>query len=178
MDIFCKGGASAGLFLVYHHEILGPYFGDGAGNEWPHIPLHKKPSTLENDFNHLLMNITFSMSDGKLQNVSLLDLPAFGSTIETLKIGLKKQFLWPLKTNFAILKNNQGVNMSKILMSYKSLFEDWSFYMEHLDKDNYANFFTPQMKNNSLLDFTGIIKADMKTFLITIAGKFVDFKSI
>ena len=99
--------ASAGLFLAYHHSLLGPYFGDIYGNEWPHIPLQKKPTSLEHNFNQLLTSITFQMSNQALQNVSLLDLPAFGSTIETLKMGLKKQFVWPIKTNFAILTSTQ-----------------------------------------------------------------------
>ena len=30
------------------------------GNEWPHIPLHRQPTTLENDVNQLLTDITFS----------------------------------------------------------------------------------------------------------------------
>jgi hypothetical protein len=164
------GGASAGLILAYHHDMLGPYFGDIAGNEWPHTPLHKPPKSLENDFHQLLANITFAMSNGTLENISLLDLPGFGSIIKTLKQGLKKQFIWPIKTSFTILKNNPATEMSNLLLSYKSLFEDWSGYMDHLDKNDYAKFYTPEMRNNTQLDFTHFIKSDMKTFLTLIAG--------
>merc|ERR1711974_4128 len=89
------GAASAGVFLAYHHSMLGPYFGDIAGNEWPHTPLHKEPTSLEEDFNQLLTNITFLMSNQTLKNISILDLPAFGSSIVTLRKELKKQFHWP-----------------------------------------------------------------------------------
>ena len=110
--IFGLGTASAGSFLAYHHQMLGPYFGDIDGNEWPRIPLHKEPTKLEKDFNQLLTNITFAMSNKSLRNISLLDLPGFGATIGTLRQGLKKQFIWPIKLNFASLGINQQVNNS------------------------------------------------------------------
>ena len=50
---------------------MGSYFADVFENEWPGIPLHKEPNQLENDFNQLLMDITFLMSNGTLKNVSL-----------------------------------------------------------------------------------------------------------
>ena len=146
------GGSSAGLFLAYHHEMLGSYFSDVDGNEWPHTPLHRAPTNLEDDLNQLLTNITFQMSNGTLKNVSLLDLPAFGSTIPTLKRGLKKQFIWPIKVNFALLKLNPEVNKTKISASYKVLVEDWADYMYQLGKRDYAKYFTLQMKNNEYLN--------------------------
>ena len=138
----------------------------------PGIPLHKEPNQLENDFNQLLMDITFLMSNGALKNVSLLDLPAFGSTITTLKKGLKKQFLWPIQTNFALHKIDSALNVSrsKILMSYKTLFEDWGNYMKQLDRNVNDKQFTKDMENNEFFNFTGFIKKDMKTFLTAIAG--------
>ena len=74
-------GSTAGLFLAFHHNLLGSYFGDSDGNEWPHVPLHRNPTDLENEFNQVLTNIVLKMSNGALKNISLLDLPAFGSTI-------------------------------------------------------------------------------------------------
>ena len=164
------GGASAGLFLAYHHLKLGPYFGDVDGNEWPYIPLHKEPTNLEYSFNQLLTNITFVMSNETLNNISILDLPAFGSTIGTLKKGLRKQFVWPTKINFASIKLNPAENKTKISASYKTLTEDWANYMDQLDKKDHMKYFTSQMRNNKYLNFTQMIKADMKTFLITVAG--------
>ena len=176
--LYDLGSASAGLFLVHHHSILGPYFGDIDGNEWPHIPLHKEPMSLQNGFNQLLTNITFVMSNETLKNISILDLPAFGSTIVTLRKELKKQFLWPIKTNFALLKTNPAMNMTKIFMSYKNLTEDWAYYMDQLDNEKSANFFTTEMENNKYLNFTMFIKADMKTFLTAMAGNASTFTFI
>lgn len=153
-----------------HHALLGPYFSDAKGNEWPHTPLHKDPNSLENEFNNLLSEFTFEMSNGILKNVSLLDLPAFGSTISTLKIGLTKQYIWPTKLNFALLKSNPGVNVSTIMMSYKSLTEDWRNHMQNLGQLNSSKLFTSRMQNNQYLNFTQFIEADMKTFLTSIAG--------
>ena len=132
------GGASAGLFLAYHHLKLGPYFGDVDGNEWPYIPLHKEPTNLEYNFNQLLSNITFAMSNETLNNISILDLPAFGSTIGTLKTGLKEQFVWPTKLNFASLEINPSEQEKRnIPMVYKSLTEDWAEHMRQVYKKDY-----------------------------------------
>ena len=170
--LYGLGTGSAGLYLANYHRMLGSYFSDVFENEWPGIPLHKEPNQLENDFNQLLMDVTFLMSNGTLKNVSLLDLPAFGSTITTLKKGLKKQFLWPIQTNFALHKIDSALNVSrsKILMSYKTLFEDWGNYMKQLDRNVYDKQFTKDMENNEFFNFTGFIKKDMKTFLTAIAG--------
>ena len=167
--LYGLGSASAGLFLAHHHSMLGPYFGDIEGNEWPHIPIHKQPTSLENDFNQLLTNITFEMSNETLKNISILDLPAFGSSIGTLRKGLKEQFVWPIKMNFALVKTNPAIDTSSIFTSYKTLFEDWGNHMVGLYKNDPGHF-TPEMKNNMHLNFTRFIRADMKTFLSTIAG--------
>ena len=164
------GGSTAGLFMAYHHNMLGSYFGDAEGNEWPHYPLHRKPTALEEDFNQLLTNIVFQMSNGLLNNVSLMDLPAFGSTIGTLRKGLKKQFVWPTKMNFATHKFNTGVNKTKISASYKTLKEDWTDFMDKLDQQDYEKYYTSQMKHNVYFNFTNLIIADMKTFLTSVAG--------
>ena len=170
LGIHGLGAGSAGLFLAYHHLKLGPYFGDGDGNEWPYIPLHKEPTKLEYNFNQLLTNITFVMSNGTLKNTSILDLPAFGSTIGTLKKGLKEQFVWPTKINFALLEINPATKKKNISMAYKTLKEDWADHMNQVYEMNHGNLFTSDMGNNVHLNFTSSIRADMKTFLTAIAG--------
>ena len=161
---------TAGSYLAYHHLMLGPYFGDVDGNEWPHIPLYKEPTPLENNFNQVLMDIAFEMSNKTLRNISILDVPAFGSSIVTLRKELKKQFLWPIKTNFALLNSNPESSKKQISAAYKTLMDDWGYYMDQLDKKGYANHFTMEMKSNEHLNFTKYILADMKTFLTAIAG--------
>ena len=164
------GAVSVGQFLAYHHHMLGSYFGDQDGNEWPHIPLRRQPTPLEEDFNQLLTRATFKMSKEVTKNVSLLDLPGFASTVTTLKRGLKKQFVWPIKTNFALLQKNQKEDKRSTSASFKTLTEDWGDYMDHLTKENSAHFYTMSMKKNKHFNFTEYIQDDMKTFLITMAG--------
>ena len=173
--IFGLGAASAGLYLANNFLILGKYFGDSAGSNWPHIPLHKEPTLLENEFNQLLENTSYIMSNETLKNVSILDLPAFGTAIGTLRKHLKKQYDWPIETNFAVRRANPDVNYKDIFMSYKTLVEDWAEYMEHEDKKDSTEYFTMEMKNNKHLNFTKFIKADMKTYLLTVAGKTIIF---
>ena len=168
--IFGLGTASTGLFVLEHYLMLGPYFGDVGGSNWPYIPFHKKQTSLEEEFSQLLTSITFFMSNGTLENVSLLDLPAFGSVIGTLRKDLKKQFNWPIETNHAILTKNLGLNLTKTFAAYKTLVEDWGQHMEHLGRNTNTPHFTLEMKNNQYLNFTRFIIADIKTFLIAISG--------
>ena len=168
--IFGLGSASAGLYISEYFIALGSYFGDLGESNWPHIPLHKKPTSLENDFNQLLTNITFIMSNGTLENVSLLDLPAFGSTVVTLRQDLKKQFTWPIETNHALLTQNSGLNMTNFFTEYKTLVEDWAQHMKGLGRSSSGGQFTLDMKKNKHLNFTRFIKKDMKMFLIALSG--------
>ena len=115
------------------------------------------------------------LSKETLKNISLLDLPAFGSTVGTLRKDLKKHFNWPVETNHAILTNNQGQNFTKIFASYKTLVEDWGHHMDLLGSKESSGHFTLQMANNRYMNFTKFIMADMKTFLMTISGNFSIF---
>ena len=139
--IYGPGASGAGLYLANHHNFLGPYFGDIEGNEWPHVPLHKEPTSLEDDFNQLLMSFAAKLSNDTLKNVSLLDIPAFGSSIVTLRKELKKQFIWPIKANFALLKSNPSLDKKTLSVAYKSLMDDWADYLELVDhKDSAIEF--------------------------------------
>ena len=161
---------STGLFVANHFTMLGPYFGDLGGTNWPHVPLHKEPTTLEKDFNQLLTDITFVMSNETLNNVSILDLPAFGSSVGTLRKDLKKHFNWPVETNHAILTNNSTLNLTHMFTEYKTLVEDWGQHMAKLGKKGDVSHFTQEMKSNTILNFTNVIDANMKTFLIALSG--------
>ena len=166
--LFGLGEATAGLFLAHHYSNLGPYFGDLKGNEWPHFPLKKSPSLLEENFDSMLMNLTYIMSNKKLQNVSLLDLPAFGSKIENLKKDQMKQPNWPTEINFALLRS--GANLSQVFVQYKTLLEHWANHMDKLFKEDQPTSFSHDMETNIFFNFTSYIIEDMKTFLCIIAG--------
>ena len=76
-----------------------------------------------------------------MNNISFLDIPAFGASIGTLRQGLRKHFNWPIETNHAILMDNPGVNLTRLFTSYKILVEDWGQHMQQLhDKGRIGHF--------------------------------------
>ena len=97
----------AGMFLAEHYSTLGPYFGDKSGHDWPQNPFQNNPTQLELAFNQHMEQITEKMSNGRLKNVSILDLPAFGSSIPLLQKHHKIEPNWPIEVNFEILKGIQ-----------------------------------------------------------------------
>ena len=111
------------------------------------------------------------MSNGTLENISILDLPAFGAIVPTFRQDLTKQFNWPIEINYALFTRNKGSNMTEVFTEYKNLMEDWGHHMEQLGRNSDVGYWTPEMKNNRHLNFTNFIKDDMKTFLMSISGK-------
>ena len=141
------------------------------GSEWPHIPLYKEPSKLEVKFNQILTRITEVLSDGKLTDISILDLPAFGAKIEQLDKDHKKSPNWPTEINFALHNSAMG-NLNNTFFYYKTVLGDWKHHMESLHDDTDPNdTFTHLMAHNEFMNFTKFIKEDMRTFLLAVAGK-------
>ena len=126
--LFGLGDGTAGTFLANHYSILGPYFGNTNGNDWPHSPFVNEPTPLELDFNEKMMKITEMMSNGTLENVSILDLPAFGSSVARLDKHHRMMSNWPTEVNFEILKHNEEDRLV-LLTEYKNLLDDWENYM-------------------------------------------------
>ena len=166
------GTSTAGLFLANHYQALGPYFGNGDGHNWPNEPLVKAPFPLESAFHEKMVKMTELMSHGKLVNISLLDLPAFGSSIAWLKKHHKIEPNWPTEMNFAT-HHKIGENMPELFKRYKTQLSHWENYMiKVILKDPLATF-TPEMKVNHSLSFTSHIKEDFATFLNAIHGSFL-----
>ena len=141
------------------------------GSEWPHIPLYKEPSKLEVKFNQILTRITEALSDGKLTEISILDLPAFGAKIDQLDKVHPRSENSPTKINFAI-HNSPSANISKTFYYYKTVLDEWKHHMESLHDDTDPNdTFTYKMEHNEFMNFTKFIKEDMKTFLLAVSGK-------
>ena len=144
---------------------------------WPRRPfLEGKPDEQELGFNKILMNMTFALSGGKLKNVSLLDLPAFGSTLDSFQTETYMGTPWKLQLNMAIynrlMRSNNNTWSQKFSIDvhneYKTLKNLWKKYMN----DSKANDFPPDVQNNTLLNFTNHIKEDMSTFLLVNAASF------
>ena len=113
------------------------------------------------------------MSNGKLEDVSILDLPAFASSIGTLEKNQKRESGWPTELNFAITYNSEKqVNVSDVFSDYKILLEHWARYMERLNTEDttYDEFYTEDMGDNKYLNFTEYLERDFRTFLLALAG--------
>ena len=124
-----------------------------------------------------MTRITEVLSNGKLTDISILDLPAFGAKIEQLDKDYQKSPNWPTEMNFAI-HNSPRKNLNKTFFFYKTVLDDWKHHMETLHDDIDPNdTFTHQMVHNEFLNFTKIIKEDMKTFLLAVAGKKISSES-
>ena len=160
---------TAGTFLTQHFSTLGPYFGDMDPYNWPHSPFVNEPTQLELKFNEKMIQMTEIMSNGSLQDVSILDLSAFGSTISWLNRNHKRESSWPIEMNFEVLKRCKG-SCQTMVEEYKTLLDDWKNYMTMVVQNNPHPLFTPLMTKNEFFDFTKHIKNDLKTFLIAIHG--------
>ena len=167
--IYGIGDGTAGTFLAQHFATLGPYFGDLDPFNWPHSPFVNEPTQLELKFNEKMIQMTEIVSNGSLQDVSLLDLSAFGSTIAWLNRNHSRESSWPIEMNFEVLKRCQG-NCQIMVEEYKTLLDDWKNYMTMVIQNDPHPIFSPLMENNNFFDFTNHIKIDFKTFLIAIYG--------
>ena len=115
--------------------------------------------------------MTEALSFGKLTNISILDLPAFGAKIEHLDKDHQKSPNWPTEINFALHNSAMG-NLNNTFFYYKTVVDDWKHHMESLHADIDPNYtFTYKMANNEFLNFTKFIKEDMRTFLLAVEGK-------
>jgi hypothetical protein len=180
--IFELGHLAAGLFLANHYSYIGPYFGSTDGPNWPHTPLSKEPSLQESYLHKEMMRVTEVLSKGKLKNISILDLPAFGSKIAHLEWQHKRISNWPSEVSFSILDaiqpttlnpstNNQTkVPLQTVFENYKILIDHWKSYMQKIFMKDSRATFSPEMENNYLFDFTKYIREDIKTFLIAHHG--------
>ena len=101
------GDLAAGIFLANHYSFIGPYFGSTDGPNWPHSPLSKDPSLQESHLHKEMIRTTEVLSKGKLTNISILDLPAFGSKIAHLEWQHRRISNWPSEVSFSILDELQ-----------------------------------------------------------------------
>ena len=166
------GDLAAGLFLANHYSLVGPYFGSTDGPNWPHIPLIKEPSLQESYLHKEMMRVTEVLSNGKLKNISMLDLPAFGSKIAHLERQHRRVSNWPSEVNFSI-RDEMNVSLPFAFRNYKLLIDHWKSFMQKLYMKDSSARLSPEMQNNYLFNFTKYIKEDMKTFLITLHGSFL-----
>ena len=171
---FGLGDGTAGMFLANHYSEIGPYFGDKSGHNWPHSPLNEEPNQLELTLNEEMMKITDIISNGTLKNVSILDLPAFGSPLNHLEKSHGIESNWPIEANLEVLKSNDQNPLSELFLEYKMLLDDWEDFMMKIYRDDPKAEFTLRMQNNRFFNHTKHIQADLKTFLKVIHGSFLN----
>jgi hypothetical protein len=163
--------ATGGLYLAYHAQKLGNYFKNSYQNQWPYNPLHDQPNALEIKLNELLKMMTKEMSNGKLKETSILDLPAYGSRILTLDNNQITEANWPNEVNFAIY--DEHGNLSQVFSHYKNLSHLWKEYIDSMngEKMNSDSKFPPRLIQNQF-DFSNDIVEDFSTFFKVISGSF------
>ena len=78
---------------------------------WPYYPFNKDNSDeLTLDLNQYLMSMTYELSNANLKNVSILDLPSFGSRVEpTFRKSCYKNS-WTIQQNMAIYSQLMSSN--------------------------------------------------------------------
>ena len=160
---------AAGTFLANHYSTLGPYFGNLDGHDWPHSPLANEPKKLELGFNQKMVEMTEIISNGTLKNVSLLDLPSFGSSIAWLHRHHRRESNWQTEINFETLQATDE-SFYNVFAEYKNLLESWENYLVKIYHNYPDASFTTSMESNKFFNFTKHIRTDFKTFLIAIHG--------
>ena len=145
--------------------------------DWPLQPFHQDNSDeLTLLFNQYLMSMTYELSNAKIKNVSLLDLPAFGSRFGSFKTSCSFSASWSNQQNMAIY--NQLMSSNNFTWS-----EDWSndlffechllmIYWQEYMRNPKMNNFPPTIKSNNYFNFTSYIKDDLPTFLTAYSSSF------
>ena len=165
---------SPGQYLAYHMErMLGEESYMSQSIMWPYVPFDTKPDDQTLALNKYFMNVAHELSNGKLSEISILDVPGFGSMFHPFKKSCSSydysQPPWSLQLNMAIY--NQLIKKYNFSWSWKddlrSNCEDLAYHWEQYMKDPEANPFPPTVINNTFFNYTKYIKEDMTTFLET-----------
>ena len=162
---------TAGYYLANHRSEIGSYYVNSHNNQWPYHPLHTAPNELEVRLHKILVSLTEAMSSGKIMNISILDLPAFGSKKTYLEDDLQDNAVnWQNEPNFHFLNSSFG-NMSKAFKEYKEMKYRWKAYINLMNEQesNSISQFSPSNITN-IFDYSQFILQDIPTFLRVSAG--------
>ena len=64
----------------------------------------------------------------------------------------------------------EAIDQDKCYIQRKVTITYWSNHIDKLYENDHDTSFTPDMESNIFVDFTRLINADMKTFIIAMAG--------
>lgn len=183
-----------GLYLMYYNKLLTTnykesYISEQLDVKWPSYPLKFKPSGLRLSLNKVLTNMALGLSNGAWKNVSILDVPGFGSMVNDFDPVIKQSMgIFSAmfgKTELCGIPWNNQLNMAifnEMAKSYSwsktwentinteclNMKKLWKKYMTTFN----ATDFPPAIGNNTLFNYTNSIKDDMPMFLAVYAASF------
>jgi hypothetical protein len=181
-----------GLYLMYYNKLFGTnywesYITEQLNTKWPSQPFYYKPNGITLSLNKVLTNMALELSNGAWENVSILDVPGFGSMVNNFDTVIKQGMgifsfsktevcgiPWNNQLNMAIFHemarsyswsktwektiNTECLNMKKLWKKYMTTFN--------------ATDFPPARGNNTLFNYTNSIKDGMTMFLAIYAASF------
>ena len=165
---------SLGIYIAYHRKTLGGFFENSLDNSWPYQPLHREPNDWEIQLNEYMTKMTEEISNGKLTDISILDLPGFGSHIANLDQLQQSESNWPNELNFAIYnKFKNSTERMKAFSQYKRLIGLWKIYLENVNQHgNESSTQYPPCIEHNPFNFTQHIEEDFSTFLKVYEGSY------
>ena len=169
---------SPGQYLSYHRER----FEDATPNfmfediNWPNNLTAWKPGHQSLIFNEYFEKMVSELSSGELKADSLLDMPGFGSMIESFEDTLDWNYPWSNQLNMAIYNNLMRENNfsfsnrwnEEIATEGRSLKNTWKQIM----KEPGTNSTPYNMPNNTFFNFTNKIDKNLPGFLKIYASSF------
>ena len=173
--IFGISQSPAGMFLAFHHSLLGPYFGDDGGHTWPHNPFNNTPTELEETFNDKMVEITDKFTKGKLKELSFLEFAGIGNSVPDFDRNQTQITTWQNQLNFAIYEAmiDNGNNTRNLFITYKKLNEEWNAYVKDSRDDEIEAEYNLEWNNNPYFNFSNYIREDMKSFLQVVHGSWL-----
>lgn len=169
---------SPGHYIAYHIDrILGPNSYFSQNQRWPQgasKPFKKQPGELTLLFDKYLMNVTSELSQGKIKNISILDLPAFGFMSDAFEANCF-EMPWPNQINMATYHQFLSAKWStkwyrEIIIECKGLSRNWRDYV--IESTPETSKYPPTLRKNIFFNFTEHIKKDMPTYLASYAASF------
>ena len=170
---------SPGQYLSYHRERFDD---DGTTNfmfediNWPNNVTAWKPGHQSLIFNEYFKTMASELSSGGIKADSLLDIPGFGSRIESFEDTLDWNYPWSNQLNMAIYNNLMRENNfsfsnkwnAKIATEGRSLKKAWRQIM----KEPGTNISPYGVPNNTFFNFTNKIVKNLPGFLKIYASSF------
>ena len=107
-----------GLYLMYYNKLFTTkywesYISEHLNTKWPSNPLYYKPNGITLSLNKVLTNMAVELSNGAWENVSILDLPGFGSMVNDFDSVIKQGLgIFSVKTELCGIPWNNQLNMA------------------------------------------------------------------